>query len=205
MQTSLINSQKQVTDQESNISQLQSQISSLSQQVQSLNQQVSTAQETIQNQNTTINGKSSQITSLQNQIVSLNDNIASLQSQLSNAATLISNLQGPTGILPTYMDLNYVGSMSSGYYFLQLTLKNTGSVPITGIFVTLYSTQLTMAFTYLGATVSTNTPLPPYQTASGSLDVSPPVGDVGTYPLVIQAIAANSTVYTYQTSITTDP
>lgn len=38
---------------------------------------------------------------------SQNSQIASLQSQLKDANDLIANLQGQTGILPTYMDLKF--------------------------------------------------------------------------------------------------
>jgi hypothetical protein len=139
----------------------------------------------------------------QTQIANLQGQIASLQSQLSNATTLIAELQGPTGILPTYMDLGYIGPQySGGAYYLQLSLKNTGTIPITQIFVTLYSTQIQMALTYLNTTVSVDAPLPPYQTATGIQNVSPPISSPGTYPLIIQALATNGTIYTYQTTIT---
>lgn len=216
-------SQNTVAAQASNISELQSQVGSLSQQISSLNQQLATSQSTIQSQTTTLASQTSQIanlqnqiasiqsqlsnatassTNLQNQITGLNNVIASLQSQLSNATALIAQLQGPTGILPTFMDLGYVAPTGQpSYYFLQLSLKNTGSVPITQIFVTINSVQLTIPFTYLGTTVSVNAPLPSYQTATGSLHATPPINNLGTYPLIIQAIAANSTIYTYQTTI----
>ncbi|MGE5637818.1 MAG: hypothetical protein ACM3WQ_03835 [Chloroflexota bacterium] len=129
-----------------------------------------------------------------------NSQIASLQSQLKDANDLIANLQGQTGILPTYMDLKFSGSGSYGYYALQLSLKNTGAVPITQIYVTLNSIQTNMTLTYLNTTVGVNAPLPPYQTASGRQDTL--VSHVDTYPLVIQATAINGTIYTYQTTIT---
>jgi hypothetical protein len=139
----------------------------------------------------------------QTQIASLQGQIASLQSQLLNATALIAQLQGPTGILPVYMDLGYVGpTYGGGAYFLQLSLKNTGTVPITQIFITLYSTQISMAFTYLNTTVSAGAPLPSYQTATGVQNVTPPITNPGTYPLIIQALATNGTIYTYQTTIT---
>jgi hypothetical protein len=85
---------------------------------------------------------------------------------------------------------------------LQLSLKNTGPVPITQIFITLNSVQIPMTFNYLNSTVSTSTPLPAFQTANGGLNVTPPINGVGTYPLVIQALATNGTIYTYQITIT---
>jgi hypothetical protein len=101
------------------------------------------------------------------------------------------------------MDLGYVGPQySGGAYFLQLSLKNTGTVPITQIFVTLYSTQIPMAFTYLNTTVSAGAPLPSYQTATGIQNVGQTINSIGTYPLIIQALATNGTIYTYQTTIT---
>jgi hypothetical protein len=101
------------------------------------------------------------------------------------------------------MDLGYVGPQySGGAYFLQLSLKNTGTIPITQIFVTLYSTRIQIDFTYLNTTVSADTPLPSYQTAAGIQNVSPPITSVGTYPLIIQALATNGTIYTYETTIT---
>ena len=59
-----------------------------------------------------------------------------------------------------------------------------------------------MTFTYLDTTVSPTSPLPPYQTATGISDVTPPINHPDTYPLVIQAVANNGTIYTYQTTIT---
>lgn len=174
--------QSQFTSLQSNDSQLQSNYNSLQLQYASLQ--------------STYNLSQTQIANLQSQI-------ASLQSQLLNATALIAQLQGPTGILPVYMDLGYVGPQySGGAYFLQLSLKNTGTLPITQIFVTLYSTQIQMDFTYLNTTVSADTPLPSYQTATGIQNVSPPITSVGTYPLIIQALATNGTIYTYETTIT---
>jgi hypothetical protein len=121
-----------------------------------------------------------------------------------NATALIAQLQGPTGILPTYMDLDWEGEniYSGGAYYLQLTLKNTGNMPITQIVVTLKSTPITMTFTYLNNTVSAYAPLPSYQTAIGRQDVTSTVNSAQmTVPLVIQAIASNGTIYTYQTTI----
>lgn len=136
--------------------------------------------------------------SLQSQVASLQSQIESLQSQLMNATALIAQLQGPTGILPTYMDLGYFGSA----YYVQLSLKNTGTAPITQIFVTLNSAQIGMTFTYLNATVSPETPLPPYQTTTERENVTPTINQPGTYSLVIQALANNGSIYTYQTTIT---
>lgn len=186
------------------ITDMQSQVSSLNQAIQSLNTQLSTAQSTVQSQSSTISSQASQISSLQNQVASLNGNIASLQSQLANATTLVAQLRGPTGILPTYSDLSYIGPVySGGAYWLQLTLKNTGPIPITQIFVTINSVQIAMPFTYLNAAVSASNPLPAYETCTGRMNVTPPINNAGTYPLVIQALASNSTIYTYQTTITT--
>jgi chaperonin cofactor prefoldin len=147
--------------------------------------------------------QNSQITILQNQITDLQNQIASLQSQLTNATDTIAQLQGQTGILPTTMDLGWVGpDLNNGNYFLQLSLKNTGAVPINQIYVTLNSVQLDMAFTYLNNTVNAASPLPPYETATGIQDATPPIFDRDTFPLLIQAIASNGTIYTYQTTIT---
>ena len=120
-----------------------------------------------------------------------------------SATDLIAQLQGPTGILPTFMDLGWVGQdLNNGNYFLQLSLKNTGTVPITQIYVTINSVQIPMTFTYLNTTVNVASPLPSYQTAIGLQDVTPPVLHTDTFPLLIQAIANNGTIYTYQTTIT---
>jgi multidrug efflux pump subunit AcrA (membrane-fusion protein) len=170
---------------------LQSQVSSLQNNLNNLQSQydqLNSAYQQLQSSNTS--SQTSQIASLQNQI-------ASLQSQLLNATAIIAQLQGQTGILPVYMDLGYAGS-----YYLQLSLKNTGTSPITQVFVTLNSVQIPMTFTYLNATVNADTPLPSYQTATGRQNVSPPIMQLGTYPLIIQAIATNGTVYNYQTTIT---
>lgn len=152
LQSTYADSQRQVENQSNTILGLQSQLNSLNQQVESLNLQLTQSQLTVQTNTATIASQTSQIASLQSQIAVLNSNISSLQSQLSNATALIAQLQGPTGILPTYMDLNYVvPTGSSSYYFLQLSLKNTGTVPITQIFVTLNSVQIPIAFTYLNS------------------------------------------------------
>lgn len=140
---------------------------------------------------------------LQTQYSNLQSQYHLLQSQLSNATAIISQLQGQTGILPIYSDLVYVGPyVDGGSYFLSLSLKNTGPVPITQIFVIINSVQVTMPFTYLNTTVSANDPLPSYQSATGRQNVTPPVTHSITYPLIIQALATNGTTYTYQTTIT---
>jgi hypothetical protein len=101
-------------------------------------------------------------------------------------------------------DLGYVGPPNSGgVYILGLSLKNTGTVPRAQIFVTLATVQISMTFVYLNTTVNAQAPLPPYQVATGSKSVTPPIYDPGTYPLIIQAVTTNGTVYTYQTTITT--
>ena len=175
---------------QTNNSQLQNNYNNLQSQFDQLNSEYQQLQSTYHSSQT------SQTANLQSQIVSL-------QSQLLNATALIAKLQGPTGILPTYMDLGYEGpTLQSGVYFLQLSLKNTGTAPITQVFVTLNSFQITMAFTYLNTTVSANAPIPSYQIATGRQNVSPPVSSPGTYPLIIQALATNGTIYTYQTTIT---
>ena len=161
----------------------------------------------ISNLNSQITDINSQIDILQaskiSDISELQIQIADLQSQLLSATALIAQLQGPTGILPTYMDLGWVGQdLNNGNYFLQLSLKNTGTVPITQIYVTINSVQIPMTFTYLNTTVNVASPLPSYQTAIGLQDATPPVLHTDTYPLVIQAIANNGTIYTYQTTIT---
>jgi hypothetical protein len=181
--------QNQIDSLQTTKDQLQNSYNSLQSQYNQLNSQY-------QQKSSSSSSQTSELTSPQNQI-------ASLQSQLANATALMAQLQGPTGILPTYADLSYVGPAGSGgAYWLQLSLKNTGSIPITQIFVTINSVQVNIPFTYLGSTVSTSNQLPAYQTASGKLNVTPPINNIGTYPLVIQASATNGTVYTYQTTIT---
>ena len=176
---------------------LQSQVSSLQNNLNNLQSQydqLNSAYQQLQSSNPS--SQTSQIISLQNQI-------ASLQSQLLNATALIAQLQGPTGILPVYTDLGYVGpDLNNGAYYLQLSLKNTGTVPITQVYVTLNSIQIAMTFTYLNTTVSATSPLPSYQTATGRQNVSPPIYSSGTYSLLVQALATNGTIYTYQTTIT---
>lgn len=182
-----------------------------------LNSQVDAKQDQIEAKETQISNLNFQITTLQDQIdllqssansdeaqiLGLQSQLADLQSQLLDATELIAQLQGPTGILPTYMDLGWVGpTLNDGNYFLQLSLKNTGSIPINQIIVTINSVQLPMTFTYLNTTVSPASPLPSYQTAIGIEDATPPVLHPETYPLVIQTIASNGTIYTYQTTIT---
>ena len=140
--------------------------------------------------------QTSQITELQNQI-------ESLESQLLDATNIIAQLRGQTGILPTYMDLGWVGpELNNGNYFLRLSVKNTEEVPISQVYATLDSVQIPMIFAYLNTTVSETSPLPSYQTATGNHDVSPPITHLGTYSLIIQATATNGTIYTYQTTIT---
>ncbi len=161
----------------------------------------------LDDQFTSLNSQYKQLQSTNNQsqtqIANLQHQIASLQSQLSNATILIAQLQGQTGIIPSYIDLHYVEPTGSpSYYFLQLSLKNTGEVPIKQIFVTFNSVRIPMTFTYLNSTISADIPLPPNQTTNGGQSVTPPVNNVGTYPLVIQGWATNSSVYTYQTTIT---
>lgn len=137
------------------------------------------------------------------QVAQLQSQISNLQTELANATRIIAQLQGPTGILPTYQDLSYVSTNPySGAYWLQLSLKNTGPISITQIFVSINSVQVDMPFTYLNGTVSANNPLLAYQTTMGRLNVTPPVNNIATYPLVIQAVAVNGTIYTYQTTIT---
>jgi hypothetical protein len=194
--------------QQAEITSLQNQINSL----QTAKDQIQTSYNSLQSQYNQLNSQyqqksssnstqTSELASLQNQIASLQNQVASLQSQLANATALIAQLQGPTGILPVVMDLGLVGPVDGGNFILALSLKNTGQLPITQIFVTCASVQFSIPFTYLDNTISANNPLPPYQTATGSQDVTPPVGHVGTYPLIIQATASNGTVYTYQTTI----
>jgi hypothetical protein len=192
-ETNEINSlQNQITSLQVSNSQLQTNYSSLQSQYNQLNNQYQ--------QLKTSSGSSSTSNS---QLSELQSQINSLQLQLANATAVIARLQGPTGILPTYSDLAYVGPTGSGgAYWLQLTLKNTGSVPINRIYVTINSVQISIPFTYLDSTVSANNPLPESQSTTGKLNVTPPINNVGTYPLVIQAVATNGTTYTYETTIT---
>jgi len=220
LQTSLSGNETALASANSQIGTLQSQLNSaieskdaLSNQLSSANSEITSLQGQLSSESSQISSLQSQLssaeinaTSLQNQLNSANSQISSLQAQLSNATALIAQLQGPTGVLPTYMDLSYVGPYpSGGAYYLQLSVKNTGPVPITGIFVTLYSQTITMGFTYLNATVSANLPLPSYQTATGRQDVTSTVNSPGVYSLIVQATATNGTIYTYQTTITTNP
>jgi hypothetical protein len=169
----------------------------------SLQSQVNSLQTTHNQLQNNYNNPQSQYDQLNSQKANLQSQIGSLQSQLSDATALIAQLQGPTGILPTYMDLGYVGQSlySGGSYYLQLSLKNTGNVPISQIFVTIDSVQFTMTFTYLNTTISADAPLPSYQTAIGRQNVTPTISNPGTYPLIIQAITTSGTIYTYQTTI----
>ena len=200
-----------------NNSQLQSQITTLQTQnikLQSNNSQLQSIDDSLQFSNSQlqrqIESLQIQLATLQTQYSTLQSNnsqfqsqITTLQLQLFNATALIAQLTGTAGISPTYIDLNYVAPTgSSSYYFLQLSLKNNGTVPITQIFVTLNSIQIPMTFTYLNSTISADTPLPSYQTTTGSQHVTPPILNIGTYPLIIQASTNNGTIYTYQTTIT---
>ena len=101
------------------------------------------------------------------------------------------------------MDLGWVGQdLNNGNYYLQLWLKNTGTVPITQIYVTLNSVQIAMTFTYLNTIVNADSPLSSYQTAIGVQDVTPPISHPDEpYPILIQAITTNGSIYTYQTTI----
>jgi TolA-binding protein len=187
------------------IDSLQTEKNSLHSQVTSLqtsNKQLQNDYNNLQSQFDQLNSEYQQLQSTDN--TSQTSQIANLQSQLLNATALIAQLQGPTGILPVYSDLGWVGSDTyHGTYYLQLSLKNTGNVPITQVYVTLNSVQITMTFTYLNTTVNADAPLPSYQTATGRQNVSPPIDSPSkTYPLIIQALATNGTIYTYQTTIT---
>ena len=183
LQTTNNSLETQLSSLQTNLNNLQSQYDQLNSEYQQLQQDPSS--------------QSSQIAELQNQI-------ASLQAQLIEANDIIAQLQGQTGILPTYMDLARVGDNYFGSFYLQLSLQNTGASPIAQIFVTLSSVQISMNFTYLDTTVNADTPLPAYQTASGRANVTPPIPRdvITTYPLIIQATAINGTVYNYQTNIT---
>jgi uncharacterized phage infection (PIP) family protein YhgE len=193
----------QVNTQQIQLDSKDAQISNLNSQIDNLQSQIDSKDAHITNLNSEIDNLQSQIDSNGAQISNLNSQIDNLQSQLLDATALIAQLQGPTGILPTYMDLGWEGEDTyHGNYFLQLSLKNTETLPITQIYVTLDSVQIPMAFTYLNTTVNVASPLPSYQTAIGIQDVTPPVTHPGTYPLVIQAITNNGTIYTYQTTIT---
>jgi len=190
LQTTNNSLESQLTTLQNNLSDLQSQYDQLNSDYQQL-------------QSGNPSSQSSQIINLQNQIESLESQIASLESELMNATATISDLRGQTGILPSYMDLGWVGpDLNNGNYFLQLAIKNTGTVPINQIYITIDSVQMAMTFTYLNDTVNAVTPLPPYETATGIQDVTPPVIHTETYPLLIQATATNGTIYTYQTTIT---
>ena len=182
----------------------QDQMDSKDAQISTLNSQIATLNSQIDSLQTSKNAEISELQASKNaEISELQIQITDLQSQLLSATDLIAQLQGPTGILPTFMDIGWVGQdLNNGNYFLQLSLKNTGPIPITQIFVTLNSVQIPMTFTYLNTTVNVDSPLPSYETAIGLQDVTPPVLNTDTFPLVIQAIANNGTIYTYQTTIT---
>ena len=203
------NQQSQIDSKDAQINNLTSTVDTQQSQIDLKDAQIDRLDSLIAHEESIIIGYLSQIHTLESQYASslanytqLMEQYEILQSQLLNATALIAQLQGPTGILPVYMDLANVGPLNGGAYFLQLSLKNTGTVPITQVFVTLDSVQITMTFTYLNTTISADTPLPSYQTATGRQNVSPPIMGVGTYPLIIQAIATNGTIYTYQTTIT---
>jgi flagellar biosynthesis chaperone FliJ len=213
--TPMIDSMNSTIDtQQDTVDNQQNQLDSKNTQISNLSSTIDTQQDELDSKNTQISNLNTQIANLQSQIESLqsyanaqneqlHDQIESLQSQLVDAVALITQLQGPTGILPTYMDLGWVGpDLNNGDYFLQLSLKNTGAVPINQIFVTINSVSLPMTFNFLTNTVSASTPLPPYETAAGIQDATPPVLHSEIYPLIIQAIASNGTIYTYQTTIT---
>ncbi len=171
----------------------------------SLQTQVSSLQTTNNQLQTNYNQLQNNYNNLYSQFNNFQNGIQQLESQLSSSTALIAQLQGPTGIMPTFMDLDWEGEnvYSGGAYFLHLTLKNTGAVPITQIIITLNSVPITMTFTYLNSTVNSDTPLPSYQTAIGRQDVTSIVNSAKmTVPLVIQAITTNGTIYTYQTTIT---
>jgi chaperonin cofactor prefoldin len=195
----------QVNTQQIQLDSKDAQISSLNSQIDNLQSQIDSKDVHITNLNSEIDNLQSQIDFNSAQISNLNSQIDNLQSQLSDATSLIAQLQGPTGILPTYMELDWEGQdLNHGDYYLHLSLKNTETLPITQIYVTLNSVLITMSFTYLNTTVNEASPLPSYQTAIGIQDVTPPVTHPGTYPLVIQAITNNGTIYTYQTTITSN-
>ena len=161
LQTEKAALQSQITSLQTNNNQLQNNYNQLNTEYQQ-HQSIARAQNLTQ---------TSQISNLQSQISNLQSQITSLKSQLNDSLILITQLQGPTGILPTYMDLG-IGAYT-GAYWLELSLKNTGPIPITQIFVTLNSIQLPMTFTYLNTTINANTPLPPYETATGRQNASP--------------------------------
>ena len=181
--------QKQISALQASNNQLQTNYSDLQAQYNQLNNQY----QQLKSSPSSSSNPDSQLSELQNQI-------ADLQVKLANATTLIDKLQGQTGILPTYMNLEYQGSPAA--YYLQISLKNTESAPITQIFVTLNSVKVTMAFNYLDTAVSSDNPLPAYQLATGRQNVGTITSGIGTYPLVIQALTSSGTTYTYQTTIT---
>ena len=181
---------------------LQSQIGSLQASKEQLQNDLENLQSRYYQLNSQYQDLQSNPGSTSSQTANLQSQIASLEAQLANATALVSQLQDQTGILPTYADLAYVGPVGSGgAYWLQLSLKNTGSVPITKIYVTINSVSINMPFTYLDSQVSSGAPLPAYQTATGKMNATPPINNIGTYQLVIQATATNGTTYTYQTTI----
>jgi len=134
---------------------------------------------------------SSQTTQLQGQVTSLTQ-------QLTNATALLTLLRGPTGILPTSSRLTW---HADGYSDFELSLQNTGDVNISQIFINLDAIQLPMQFFFLNMTVSPQSPLPPYQIATGEYFHIPLTGGKGTYTLIISAVAVNGSVYSYQTTV----
>jgi hypothetical protein len=113
--------------------------------------------------------------------------------------------------LNTSASLSVIGSVCVGFrFFLELSQSFSfadlhqsilSALPITQIFVTLNSVQISMNFTYLDTIVDTYAPLPAYQTATGRADSTSPISGVGTYSLIIQAQATNGAIYNYQTTI----
>lgn len=198
--------QEQLDFKDSQISNLNSQINNLNSQIDTYNSQVEDLNSQIDNLENQIDILETQITILQStkssEVIQLENQVKNLQSQLLDATNLIADLHGPTGILPTYLDLDYVGTtLDNGNYFLELSIRNTETLPITQIHVTLNSVPIPMSFLYLNTIVNSASPLPLYQTATGRQDVTPPISHPGTYNLVIQAVTSNGTIYTYQTTI----
>ena len=103
----------QINTQQEQLDSKDSQISNLNTQINTLNSQIETFNSQIENLNSQIDNLESQIDILESnessEIIELENQVASLQSQLLDATVLIAQLQGPTGILPTYMDLGWVG------------------------------------------------------------------------------------------------
>jgi len=200
------NLNSQIDTQQNQLDFKDSQISNLNSQINNLNSQIDTYNSQAADLNSQIDNLETQITILQStkssEVIQLENQVSNLQSQLLDATNLIADLHGPTGILPTYLDLDYVGTtLDNGNYFLELSVRNTETLPITQIHVTLNSVPIPMSFLYLNTIVNSASPLPSYQTATGRQDVTPPISHPGTYNLVIQAVTSNGTIYTYQTTI----